>query len=93
MRKAKAAGTDYVPGQAQYLQDWVQDRLHRERVRREVWKITDCRAVKQEPEMSWQEKLFWAMDRPLHGVAYVVFFFALGLIASWVLRAAQAGGW
>ncbi len=87
----KAAGTDFTPGQAQYLQDWVQDKLHRET---ETWKISNIRAdLQQEPEMSRVEKLFWRLDRPLHGVAYVIFFFTLGLLAAWVLQAGRAGGW
>ncbi len=90
----KAVGTDFTPGQAEHLRAWVEEKRHRERVRREVWKITDCRVdMHREPEMSWQEKLFWRLDRPLHGVAYVIFFFTLGLLAAWVLQAGRAGGW
>ncbi len=63
------------------------------RIKREVWKITDCRVdMRREPEMSWQEKLFWAMDKPLHMFAYIIFFLSLSLIATWVLQAGQAGG-
>ncbi|NMA64455.1 MAG: hypothetical protein GX964_10545 [Syntrophomonadaceae bacterium] len=87
----KAAGTDFTPGQAQYLQDWVQDKLHRET---ETWKISNIRAdLQQEPEMSRVEKLFWRLDRPLHGVAYVIFVAALLLMAWWVAQWAKVGGW
>ncbi len=88
-----AVGTDFTPGQAEHLRAWIEEKRHRERVRWEAWKITDCRAVKQEPEMSWQEKLFWALDRPLHGVAYVIFVAALLLMAWWVVQLARIGGW